>query len=611
MIKNKSFVLFFIFSLFAGPLFSESGEDIGNIYFSAAEDFYNRGMYGEASVFLKKSFLFDPDSSDRDFLAGMIEYKTNGNHGEALRLFRRALLNGRWKRFSDSEALYNFGMISLDEKNYEKAVSAFYVIKDEYFDDLLFQNAYSAALMDTGDFESAGRVIKEALVKFPGDCSLSKKLVSFDADHREKMTMELLEKDNFDDYDPSLIFAVIAANSDAGVKRELLEKYEAELSRFPEFFIESIKSGSQESSVLIDRFADAGGFGSYELYSGFYDILRQPSLKKYYIDKFSNCDVVVRSDPDSNGKAEIEGSFEKGKPLWIRFDENQDNIDDCLITYENGIVRSAEFPGCSVFYSFYPYVSKIIKFSEKYSEMYTYKGRIFALRIAETDFPPKLFPSVKSLKIDKKYFSSNYAVYKKTDISDKKTVSSLTRVGDLMQIEESNFDDGAPGKKTLLKEGLPAAGKADNDMDGFFETREVYKNGVLAEICFYSSGALYPEYKALNNDLMERFWDFDGDGKFDCREWNEEGFTMRSYSLRSDGGFDVSVKIADRKIVKYFKDGLGFDVIYDSLNNVFWIGKGIPDFKGELPRKTCTVKAAGKIVSVTMLGDDCYAEVIE
>ncbi|MBN1834257.1 MAG: hypothetical protein JW820_00330 [Spirochaetales bacterium] len=183
--------------------------------------------------------------------------------------------------------------------------------------------------------------------------------------------------------------------------------------------------------------------------------------------------------------------------------------------------------------------------------------------------------------------------------------------GQTLRIDARPDRSGRYRHRVVYEEGRPVYGLRDLDEDGRFETREEYRGGELALIELDQDGDGNPEFTELLDPdpqaRSEKRWDYDSDGRVDSRQRQlRDGSTVREFSSRLDGSFDLRAVFRDGRLAEFRRGGEELSVRYDSSRGVYWIGRVRAWDRLPQPLTEGVHHRGGSRVFVFEHGDDFY-----
>jgi hypothetical protein len=145
--------------------------------------------------------------------------------------------------------------------------------------------------------------------------------------------------------------------------------------------------------------------------------------------------------------------------------------------------------------------------------------------------------------------------------------------GQRLYLEEDADGDGGVDHRLWYEAGRPVRGVRDLAGDGVFEAVETWTDGALARLSVDTDGDGRVDYTETYRPAAARLWDYDQDGRDDSRETADgKGGTVREFSTRADGRFDLRILFRDGAIVEVRRDGRVVAATTDAARGVTWIG---------------------------------------
>ena len=144
-------------------------------------------------------------------------------------------------------------------------------------------------------------------------------------------------------------------------------------------------------------------------------------------------------------------------------------------------------------------------------------------------------------------------------------------------MEESLGGDGVLDHRVWFYAGRPVRGVRSLARDGVFQVSETWKDGTLAAEAVDTDGDGKVDYRETYGQTPVRSWDYNEDGRDDCREFLlPDGRHLRELSTRLDGVFDVRVVTRGARIESATRGGRALQVTVDAARGVTWIGEPAP-----------------------------------
>jgi hypothetical protein len=135
--------------------------------------------------------------------------------------------------------------------------------------------------------------------------------------------------------------------------------------------------------------------------------------------------------------------------------------------------------------------------------------------------------------------------FKRVDHLHQKVVRlTVYENGRITRIEQEPDENGRFRYILHYSGGRPGRGHRDLDGDGRYEIQEDFVNGRLKEMVWDQNGDGNPEYAQSFEEPSAKYWDYNGDGIYDSREYvDERGRIVREFSSTLNGSFDLKAVI--------------------------------------------------------------------
>ncbi|MCL2705138.1 MAG: hypothetical protein FWE72_02900 [Spirochaetaceae bacterium] len=599
-----------IFSfLLSIPLYSDANNEIAKLYLTAADSFFKEDKFDETEMFLNKAALYNQELSDIYYIKALIVIKLNEDLNNSINYLKKAITYRNWNLYNENNAFYELGQLYTRVKDYERALSALYVIKDQYIDDPGFIDLYTLSLINRGDFAGAQDYLSYAVSKYPDNNVFIKRLLGIDKAYRDNLLKVILDNNDLYKYAPEIILELSRLTPDKGVKRELILLAEKAGNNSIELLLERIAVAGKTTINDIVIFSTLKGFSDYKnikiINSMIPDKEVSAFLKEYY-DAYSG---LIRDDINSDGIFEKIMSVEKGIPQWYSEDKNQDNVNDFFVGFQNGkpaFINIEE--NMLIAYYEYPFVKTVILYNKHSSEIYNFKNNRTHFDIL--DYSNYLIPPLfKNTNISELFNS----IKKSADNSRKSDIDSLKVLFEYFKTENIVNFQSYDQINSIVRRGTRRDNnityrESDLNQDNIFETREIYRDGVLYEIKYDGNNNGIFEFKIENG---VKYWDFDEDGIYDAREWDEGGITYREFATNMDGVFNFTAKYENKILVEVKKNDKWNKVYYDKKNNIYWIGEKRINIDSAINLESGKYIYSGNNTAyIIKVGSDYFAEVI-
>jgi len=603
-------VFFFLLSL---PIYSDANKEIAKLYLTTADSFYKADKFEETEVFLNKAALYNQELSDIYYINALIVIKLNEDLNNSINYLKKAITYRNWNIYNENSALFELGKLYTRIKDYERALSALYVIKSQFIDDPGFIDIYTLSLINRGDFASAQEYLNYAVSKYPDNNLFIKRLAGIDKAYRDRLLKIVLDNNDLYKYNTEIILELSRLNPDKGVKRELIALAEKAGNNSVELLFEKIAVAERTTVNDIVIFSALKGFSDYKNIKIINSTIPDKEVSDFFKEYYYTYSGLIKDDINNDGIYEKIMSVEKGIPQWYSEDKNQDNINDFFVGFQNAkpaFINIEE--NMLIAYYEYPFVKTVILYNKNYNEIYNFKNNKTYFDIL--DYSNYLVPPVlKNVNISELFNSikKKADTYRKNDSDNLKVLFEYFKTENIVNFQSYDQVNSIIRRGTRRDHNIMYR-ESDLNLDNIFETREIYRDGILYAI----------EYDGNNNGIYEfkiengvKYWDFDEDGIYDAREWDEESaagtITYREFATNMDGIFNFTAKYENKKLVEVKKNDKWNKVYYDKKNNIYWIGEKTLKIDSAVKLESGTYIYSGNDSAyIIKIGSDFFAEVI-
>ena len=552
MKKTLRFVLtalFFITALQA-YCFDNMNRQIGIIYLKNAAVYYLNGQYDRAEELLEKTSEFQDDSSDYEYLYGMIRLERDNRLNDAEENFRKAIDNRNWILFDKKECVTDLSLILFRKKQYKRLID---IVENEYFpdyndNDLMY--LYLLSLRYQNQEQKYSTMLKRSIERYSDDYRFAMLYVSESRSYAKRVISGLYQYSSPEGAQRALYKA--AMTLDDGNKR---------LRALEEYF----KSGGKDKQAMIEYYRLRGGITDSEftklIEGGFFenpvnrlrlsDILTENEMRQKLDDAYESYTGNVYYDFNEDGYFEELHLFEYGNPVGLSIDMDQDGVIEVMIIFDSGkpaevMISNESFIRIS--YDEYPAIKEISFSNGTERDVYSLLRDKIMLEVCITrDSDGKIVylgDNVEKIIGDTAALSENSVRVSSYTGGDEKDnygylANELERMDEYFSILKiynkiiGNYIYQQVNDKRTL-------GFADLDYDNLIDLRESYSEGRLISIEADDNKNGVYDYKITfedGNDIS--WWDFDEDGIYDCRQFLENGVLINEYSSGFDGVFDI------------------------------------------------------------------------
>ena len=523
---------------------------IGIIYLKNAAVYYLSEQYDEAERLLEKTSEFQDDSSDYEYLYGMIRLDRENRINEAAENFKKAIKNNNWILFNKKECVTDLARIMFRKKQYTELID---IIENESFpdyndNDMMY--TYLLSLKYDAQMEKYRSLLKRSIERYSDDYRFAMLYVHEDRGYCKRAAAGLYDFSSEEGRMKVILEAAMTLES-GGERLQALESY--------------IHSGGKDVGAMIEYYRLRGGISNSELQKliegdffsepanrgrleSILTVLKQREMLEQAYSVYTG---NIYYDFNDDGYYEELHLYENGKPVGLSIDENQDGIIEVMLIFDRREPQEIIISGdvfTRITYDNYPAVREISISNGSNRDVYTllrdkltlpaYELReqdaklVFlkeniAQLISNTEYLSEISVSVSTYTGgDKK---DNYG-YLEKELERTDEYYSILRIYN--KIIGNYVYQQVNDKRTM--------GYADLDYDNLIDLRESYSNGELISIeADDNKNGIYDYMITFEGDAEVSWWDFNEDGIYDCRQYRENGVLINEYSSGFNGTFDI------------------------------------------------------------------------
>jgi tetratricopeptide (TPR) repeat protein len=441
----------------------------------------------------------------------------------------------------------------------------------------------SRAETGLGDLSAAQKHLDDALVRFPLSDDL-RLLAAAVLERRGKKaaareTVETGLKVHPDSL--PLLLAGARLETDAKKKPGRIDLYLTKGGTDPLAAVMALEAASKpdEKKKDLELFLTLGGLARQDLINRALASVKSDKEPAETLKKaLAGYDGVRDLDADGDGFWEERWTFSKGRVTgWVR-EPAEDGVPAYTAGFQDGTPVSLAYTTrqgtrVTLRYSRYPYMESADMTAQGILRLVPYTAQCAFLgsgtpaegtapRIAST-IPT---PSIEQLTAGA-FRQDEYAADGRTPVRTRE----LAR-GKVVSLEEDANGDGVIDHRVWYSEGEPVRGERSLSVNGVFPVKETWRGGELAADATDTDGDGLIDFRQTYGAQPSRSWDYNEDGKDDCREHMEGGSTVREMSTSLNGTYDLRMIFSGGRIVSVTRGGTAVPVTVDPGHGVTWIG---------------------------------------
>lgn len=541
-----------ILIIITAPLFSfdNMNRQIGIIYLKNAAAYYLTGQYPESEQFLVKAKEFYSTSSDYEYLNGLIKLEKENKINEAAVNFEKALSYENWMLLDKKNCVTDLARIIFRKKEYKNLIEIIEKIAYPDYNDNDLMYLYLLSLKNDNQLIKYRFVLSQSLYRYSEDYRFGELYLYENSSYRDSILMGSQKYKNPDGYLAAFLKAAISLE-DSTNKILALESYFKNGGKDISAYIEYYRLTGSLDDEKFARLLEKNIFENPANRIRLVKILPTREMREKLAAAWSAYTGNIYFDFNKDGFFEELHLYENGIPIGVSIDDNQDGVIEVMIIFENGdpselILTNHDFIRIS--YDEYPAIKELSISEGSERKVYTILKDSLLLPVYEKraiDDKIVFFGNETSLFLNNLDNLKNNAVristysggsakdnYKYLQQELERRSESFTVLKIYNAIMGDYVYHQLNDKRT--------AGFADFDFDNLIDIKETYTDGDLVAIEADDNKNGRYDYKlTFDEGFAISWWDFNEDGVYDCRQFEENGVLVNEYSSGLDGVFNV------------------------------------------------------------------------
>ncbi len=592
--------VFLLSGRYAVSLSTESTEqNIAFCYFKQAEKLYNSGDISSVKELLKISLEFFPDFSEANFLYSRLNLQKQETTYQGIEYLEKAINADSWVSTNPYLAKLKLAEVLLRTGQFKRANRILLELGNqriENTDIALLRAQYLKGMRETQRLKN---YLSDALKRFPKTLKfylLYTEVLDETGDINRAKAVLAAGLNEFP-HEPALLYAQARIEQNPKTRIALIKEYFISNGRDPGAALLGLHSEPDNPRYYLKLFLSLGGNSYVDYLEEAYRLLKTDhDLLKELVDASLNYSGMRFVDSNHDGYYEERYRYSQGKLESLELDSNQDGAAEIEIKFISKagsnsdstagnaipvqvILLNEEDSRIRYHYSEYPFLYSISFPIAQGREVYHLLPNQFVLEILtrsseagdsyfrlylhnDPGWASKKDILIHSFRMDEYVSESVYParVY---------TYSG----GQIVRLNEDPNEDGLFRRIVHYRGSAPALGFRDLDGDGHYEIREEYSEGGLIKIALDQDGNGKFEYVQIINPNTEMYWDYNGDGVYDSREYElSDGRLIREFSSSLNGTFDLKALFIKGILKRVERGRRVIPVSYDPERDLFWIG---------------------------------------
>ena len=615
--KRIGFLVFFVFVLSSAVF---SSDDINRRmairYLDLSEIAFSKGQNAEAFFLAENGLLYDDTVSDL-YSIKAASGKNNGlEMHEVISIAEEALKRDNWLKDKKERTVIFLSELYHDTRKNEQALSL--LNGNEFSKDVIVNadGSYLRAslLYSLGKTDEARQLIKQMarlypedarfpLLYFKNESKLLRNLTDADAlnaysDSASGFLSEMLLQRVLTLYEKAPEILLYASDFvDEKEKSRFIKLYKASLPAenpvselYPEYAVKcGLLSEQKAFDLLVDLMKDSVNLN---VFLSFVKNISEPEVLSSicrYLDSYTGKVNYSSLDDDF---FDVTADYKDGRPESIWYDQNIDGKKDWYVACDYGTPRIAKMfldgEKVTVKYARYPFASEIQTESAECCsyEMIPDSFSFSPLVMTPVNFPSDNYVFYYALPADEKIEFGKKALFQKAYTAKEWNAAvsgyKVFWIDSGLVYRDERYENDTLSSYTEYKDGCPVIRMTDFDLDGRFETKEIFSSyEVDDEKIFYVSemnsdfdADFIYEYKILTkaDGEQETLWDCDSEGNWKIRVVENADKSRKTVDfLNPSNNHIVSVEEAAGIPVSISDNSFKRDIIYDTENDFYWI----------------------------------------
>ncbi len=547
-------ILFFCFLLIPVFTYSQNAVKMQNLllsklYFRNAVNEFSDSRDAAALRLVNVALSFDTGSSDPHFLKAKILQKQK-KYVLSESEVETALLNHDWNYYTDIE-----GRILLADIQYRLGdAGAAYI-------NLLPYKSFLTSKPDTAElFIKLGQVLGKdddvlAIARlFPREGFAQRILAEKDVQWRNEAVVRIMQGAAAVNYYTKDAVQELILQSSPENCPDLLAYYKKRWGSDRFFVINSLCLDTTDILKTLDLVFTDGSTVSRNEIKRMKKILDLRKTAYSIPEYFSSKKFNITDDLNNDGITDMETFITDGVLGTVRIDTNQDGIAEYTLGFRKGNIQSVKIVkdfSLVMEYLPYPYV-------HTYTISQNGKTRDYGIVPYAIKLPLVILPEnpvVKPVVINRYvHLPSVYTLEDKSSEFTERdngstTVINAERINSRDTLVTFLNSSGIIFKKRSYKGTQIQNQSEDINGDGKPDLFFTYHDGTLASMAFDQNHNGHPEYVEEYYPRYLKKWDFNDDGIFDFKEYQNGTALIQEYSTRMNGEFDLRItKNTDGKV---------------------------------------------------------------
>lgn len=612
--NRRIFVLLPLLACLASGLYAQAAAgNLAGEYLAQARQAFREGRREQAAALLQAALEFQPQSSEASYLYARVLLGEQSGSFRAVSHLLQALEADTWVETDPLEAVTQLSGFYARTRRFAEARRLLDSLEPGAAPANLGSRCtpalaaiWARALAGLGQASESEGFLRRALERFPAAADLhlllARQLVargrsSEAAEALRRATRVLPES-------PEAVLALAALERSAAARAELVDRYLAMGGTDAGAALLALRGAPKDPARYFEHFLRLGGDRQILYVDELQELaqrhrqdaapqgpawLRIAATLAERAGRYSGARTL---DADADGLYEELYEYAGGQLVGWLLDADQDGQPEARVSFSGGVPQSVTLEraqSVELRYSAYPALATVtfrVGDSRRAYSLFPYQfnAPAFAAETGGASGRGAGASAAAPLRLRfRSELPADEARVRRQSYSMTEQGPSGERLYHLLEGAVTRMEqdpDGRGGYRHVVHYDAsgPAEGRKDGDGDGRYEIRERYAGGRLAAVFLDADGDGVEEFAQVLGAAPRSSWDYNADGRYDSVEYQTpEGDTVREFSSRLNGVFDLRAVFRAGRIVRFLRDGQALPVSYDERRGVYWIGRRLDD----------------------------------
>ena len=554
---------------------------------------------------------FHATSSEALYVKALVDLKSQDSTFRGIAEVRQAIAAHEWSETSPEAASQVLAASLVRTGAFQESLDLLQRLVVTEPQDVLDFELQVRALDGLGRLPEAARAAETLVARFPSDPHGYLLSAAIDAERGNwAAALTVVATGLFQLADnPALLLEAATLEADPQRRLAAVAAYSAKGGKDPLAAVLALESSPKDPVTYLNLFLQNDGLSHVELVGRAANAVAGSAAADQFRSALAAFTGIRDLNRDDEGFYEERWQYQAGKPVkWIR-DANRGGLPDFTVDFSAGNPVDVTVPlagagDMTLRYKAYPFVDSVTETGAQGATEYDLNPDEVGCPLLADAKPSPVVPTKAQILS---------AAYLEQDI----VVSGLiVRRIELAQgkstyMEEDANRDGIMEHRVWFENGLPVRGVRDFATPGDARITEEYQAGMLSGITVDADGDGKTDYAEQYGAATVKLWDYNEDGTWDAKEFGSpDGSTVREFSTKLDGTFDLRVTFKAGKIASVQERGITLPVVPGQDKGTEWIGTPVSGVHVAPDAPDGFITVGGRTFLVFRFADTTYVEAV-